>query len=512
MPAILANQSTYDTFFAQQQLSNAIQDGFFPITKRGAAQQVGGNPWLQRASSSPYVEHGETEGIWNRRNSLTNEEMAQLQTPVGIVDLNQEGIELALDRRVALFFQQSILCYKMPFVFSARGADDQIGTASAIQFSNQEQTGRIVHRREAAHSSTLPTLFARAKNDPTGATFVYLKGGSSHAQHNATIGMHVHVNGADELLDGKGEGGLRSAAIKILNQVADGLDPIQATKEFLRKFEEHAKRASQRLNPQDVRKAVLDAYVEGIQIIARQAESDPLLFDRLIGVNINLNDPKERIIRETIYQRRYDIIRLEEAIESRIGKRIVEAKKNMNPRDGSFLEYMLLKEFAQTPQRKTLEKLFGKTAVIFEEEYTNSLSPKEKTTFKTFQTRVQNLQGKYPQPLDDLKRDLRGDFRKLSSSEFAYRSQVFKDLRTRVRNWTQKSFCQIYHETTGKKVSQAWVSRMEQPSRIDTKIVYATALNQRTRPITLEDAQSCAQTFGIDVGLFLPCLITSGSN
>lgn len=509
MAAIVVPRSTYDQIFDPRALGDNIKEYAFPVVKRSPAKTLDGSPWLQKGSLSPVVEYGERADVLTRRAKLSPDELSHYMSAEGIADLNQEGIELALDRRVALFFQQSILCHNVPVVLSARGADDQFGSASAIRLVSE--TGvTAVHKREAAHSSTNPTLLATVK-DQEGRehTFVYLKGGSSHAQHNATIGMHVDVNGADELLDGKGDEGLRATSIKILNQVAGGLDPIAATKRFLGAFEEHAIGASLRLQAQDPRKAVLERYIQGIRLINQHMEVDRTVFDRLIGVNIGLDDEREAMLREVIYKRRYSMILLGEVVESRIGKRIQDAKDKMGVRERSFLEYMLLKEFSETAPRQVLEKLFAKTAAIFEREYQNSLSAKQKSDFKRFQTRVVKLQEKHAGLLADLKRDLRADFRELSSSEFAFRSQVFKDLRTRVRDWTQRQFCQKYHESTGKRVSQAWVSRMEQPTRINTKNVYRTPLNQRMRAVTLEDARDCAQTFGIDIGLFLPCLITS---
>ena len=148
--------------------------------------------------------------------------------------------------------------------------------------------------------------------------------------------------------------------------------------------------------------------------------------------------------------------------------------------------------------------------MIFEEEYKDRLSQREKSSFKSFQTRVRNLQQKYPNELlNNLKRDLRHYFREFSSSELIYRAKIFRDLRTKVRDWTQVEFCDHHYEITGKKVCQAWVSRMERAARKDLKTIYKTPPNQRGRPVTLQDAKDCAKTFDIDVGLFLPCLITS---
>lgn len=506
----LGDQSKYPVIFDLPKISEKIQSSSFPVVRRSPSKKCDGNPWLQKGSRSPVIEHGEMEEIWENQSSLTASQISFYSTPQGIVDLNREGIEVAIDRRIALFFQQAILCYNMPFVFSARGADDQIGSATNIELSVNGQQKSIVHKREAAHSSTIPTLIARPKNGTHEQAFVYLKGGSSYAQHNATIGMHECINGADELIDGKGQDGrLRETAVKILNLVAGGLNPIKATKSFLQEFESQVTKTSQSLQPTDKRKAVLEIYKEKSHEIAEEVSSDKSLFDRLIGIVIDSQDPKEKVIREVIYQKRYDIIRLQELVESRIGKRIFDTQEQMRSGDRSFLELLLLKEFAEKKERKVLEKLLAKTAAIFEKEYESQLFSKQKSAFKSFQTRMQNLQENYASHIDKLKRELRNDFRELSSAEFAYRAQVFKDLRTRVRNWTQSQFCEHYYQTTSEKVSQTWVSRMEQLSRMNTKISYKTPLNQRCRYVTLEDAKRCALTFDVDSGLFLPCLITS---
>jgi len=68
-----------------------------------------------------------------------------------------------------------------------------------------------------------------------------------------------------------------------------------------------------------------------------------------------------------------------------------------------------------------------------------------------------------------------------------------------------------YCSPTGYKVSQSWVSRMEQLSRVNVKGPndYNTPINQRRRYATVEDARRCSDTFGVDAGIFLPCLFTS---
>jgi hypothetical protein len=387
------------------------------------------------------------------------------------------------------------------FIFSARGADAQIGTAPGLKLTSSKTHFRILER-EAAHSSTIPTLIAHAKDGSTPDGIVYLKGGGSYHQHNATIGMHESVNGADELIDGKGnDDKLRAISIKILNRVAQGLDPVKATKEFCIAFQKQVHAAEKRLSIKDTRKKVLALYAQKMGKI-QEALDNPISFDRLLGIIVNPSNPHEKKLRKVVYQKRYDVIRLQEIVESRIAKRIADEKAKMQPRDQSFLEYMLLKEFSETSERKVIEKLLGKTASFLEIENPSA-------ALKGFQTRIDNLRKKYPHIISILIRDLRSDFRELSCAEFTYRAGVFKDLRTKVNDWTQIEFQNEYKNKTGLSISQSWVSRMEQLSHLPLKATYVTPINQRRRYVSIEDGQRCAETFGVDPGVFLPCLFTS---
>ncbi len=497
----------YPVVFSPEKNAKSIQKYSFPVVKRSSAEKCHEtSAWLQKGSQCSVIHNGELPAIVENRSHLTKEQVGYYTTPEGIVDLNKKGISIAVDKRVALFFQQAILCYGMSgFTFSARGADDQIGTSPGMKFASSKSSFTM-HKREAAHSSTVPTLIAHAKDGSTPNGFVFLKGGSSYYQHNATIGMHECVNGADELIDGKGQDHkLRDTAVKILNRVAQGLDPVQATKEFCRSFDKEVLSTSARLKQDDKRRFVLERYHEKIKKI-QQAATDSVLFDRLIGVSVNPENPNEHVLREAVYKKRYDVIRLQEIVESRIGKRIADVKEKMDSHDRFLLEHMLLSTFSTTSERKILEKLFGKTVAFFE----NEIQPVP-SALKGFRTQVQNLNQKYLKELDVLRRDLRSDFRKLSSAEYSYRAGVFKDLRTKVNHWTQEEFRENYRQTTGASVSQAWVSRMEQLSHLPKKNPgeYATPITQRRRYVTLEDAKRCAATFGVDAGIFLPSLFTS---
>jgi hypothetical protein len=521
MPEVysLDSYSPYPSTFSPEKHAKSLKEHAFPVTKRGPAQKCEGANWLQKGSRCSFLHNGESSEVLGRNGSLSVDEKKFYSTPQGIVQLNKKGISIALERRLALILQQMISCYKMSdFVFSARGANDQIGSSPSMKLTSTDKES-VTHKREAAHSSTIPTLIAHAKDGSTPDGIVYMRGGSSDAQHNATVGMHECVNGADELIDGNGnDKKLRATAVKILNLVAGGLDPRVAMQQFLIALNDQVVATRDSLDDDDLRKHVLERYHKKVIKIQEAAEY-PEFYDHLLGVIIKSDDKAETKLREIVYRKRYDIILLQDVIESRIGKKIDSFRQNMNARDKTFVEYILLKEFSETHQRQVVEKLFGKTAAIFEEGYEAQYGSKELKSLKSFKTRVTNLQGKHDknikgselEKIPGLLRDLRADFRELSCAEMTYRAGVFKDLRTKFKNWTQKEFCAEYFKKFAETISQTFVSRLENLSRNGYKLstAYKSRLGQRMKLITLDDAKKYAKTFDIDVGLFLPCLFTS---
>lgn len=501
----------YNDAYSPARATQSIKDYSFPCVKRTPAIKCHDvKPWTQVGSQSPVIHFGENKEIISRAKKLNDREIKHYKTPQGIAVLNQEGIDLAVERRISLFFQQTILCYKMSaFTFSAKGADAQIGTSPELVVKTEN--GGLIHsfKREAAHSSTLPTLIAHAKDGSTPNGFVFLKGGSSYAQHNSTIGMSSYVNGADELIDGKkNQDKLRETSVKIINRVAsDGLDPRKATIEFIKAFQEESVRTAKQLGNDDTRKWVLNLYSKKIDEILANVE-DPDFFDHLIGLNIDPNDPQETTLREVLFKKRYDIIRLQEVIESRIGKRMAVAINALN-RDKTLFVHALMKAFTETKEKKIVEKLFCKTYAYLENLYLNQIPQRDQKAFQTFQTKVSNIYNKHKATIDNLAREMREDFNELRKAELSFRAGLFKDLRTKVRNWTQVRFVNEFYEKNGRKISQSWVSRMEQLTRIDFKANYDTPLNQRRRVMNLTEASECAETFDVDVGVFLPCLIVS---
>jgi len=504
-PSVLdQNCKNYSQQFSHHENGTAMKQYAFPVVQGRTVEKChGASEWLQKGNRCSFVHEGELSGVMAAKAQLTAPQVAYYSTSEGTVALSVDGISLALDKRVALFFQQAVLCYKMSdFVFSTGGADAQIGTSPAIKLGSAPS---VTLKREAAHSSTIPTLIAHARDGSTPNGLVYLKGGGSYHDHNATVGMPECVNGADELIDGNGKDGkLRDTAIKILNLVAQGLDPVQATKDFCKAFEKQVHDTAQPLPAQESRRLVLGLYEQQITEIKQGMAHNPLFFDQLLGVIVHSSHPQEEKLRKAVYQKRYDMIRFQQVVESRIAKRIEAMKAQMSTNDKSFLEYMLLKAFSETQESKIIEKLLGKTAAYFEKENPS-------TPLKTFKTRVENLLAKYHTPLNNLMRYLRADFRELSCAEFTYRAGIFRNLRVEVNNWFQKDFQRECLEKTGTKVSRSWVGRMEELARIPTKSAdqYKTPINQRRKYVTLANAELAATTFDVPVGIFLPCLFTS---
>ncbi len=476
-----------------------------PAAKRHPAEKyTRKDPWKQEGSKSPVIDNGE----------VLDEEYGSAKE----VSINRDGIEMAVEQRVSLFFQQALCCYKMPFHFACKGAEEQLGSSPAQNIVNAQGTFR--RKREAAHSSTVPCLLAYPKQQWDAYTsnpenvqkprpFVYLKGSYAYHQHNATIGMGECVNGADERIDGRTseEGKLRTKTVAVINALAQGcIDPIEGTKRFLNDFHTEVLQQIDVLPEGDRRRGVLRIYKQHIEAIQMEAD-DPAYFDRLLCVQIDPNDPQEPVLRRVVYQERLKIIRFGAAMEMKIAKRIEAFKQGF--RQKSYAEFMIM-HHAIGRERKILERLFGKTVAVLEEEYAQTLDDKDKKRWKRFQTSVKNLSAKQEQALDVLMRDLRQDFRELFRTERLYRSTLFRNMRNQVRAWTQRDFTDRFKEKYPREpMSSSTVSRLEQMARPNTKPVYQTPLNQRRKEISIDKALQCADTLRVDPGLFLPALFAT---
>lgn len=447
-----------------------------------------------------------------KKRSITDEDVARFSDRKNLIEEKREWIEEHVSRRIQLFFQQSILCYNTPFVYQSEGAEDQIGIGSSVKLN-----ANLTHKTQAAHSSTMPCLYACPKDESgkidLNKRFVFLKYAHSYNQHNATIELPEEVNKADCLIDGTAQQEkLRASALGIINRVAEAkIDPTKATKQFLKAFEGRLIQLRDELSEDDLRREVVLIYLSHVQEVIEGIADSPLIFDQILGVN--LPEP-EKILRDVVYKRRYELIQRAEFIESQIAKRIFQAQKEMFGRKAaSFksvdyrLRYALL-EGATTERERTFYEKFFCTSL--EQLRTNIANKQQK--LRTVENAAHRIEKDKKPEIVSLRRDLRVFLRDLQKLEFEFRSKLFKGLRVEYKDWYQREFVSAFkNDHPGEPMSQAMVSRLEQPSRLrPADGFYRTPESQRKKEIDIAKAQKISSTFGIDVGLFLPGLISSG--
>lgn len=519
----------YDALFSKNQMENDVKRLAPGVLHGRKTKKIdNGSPWLQSGSNSPSVLTGEAKDFMTP-DRLPRDQYEASKTAEGILRNNLDGIELAIDRRIALFFHHAILVHGMShFEFSVKDAKDQEGTAPTKRVVSESGDSYDIHR-QGAHSSTAPTLIARAKDGSTPDGIIFLKGGSSYATHQAVNGLDILVNQCDTYLDGKeSDRRLRFEAMKILNRVASAaMDPIAATHEFMDQLIAHSKECSRHFKgstkeKHKAKRLILRQY----KIFTREAKASfsvDDLFGKLLGVVVDPEDPKQAILHWVAFAKRFALIQKSAVIECSIARKIDGLREKLPANGRNILELILLKEFSEKRELKLLERMFAKTAQIFDDTYFETLwsnlqrenSQIKKPTgtwnrvtllrcYNGFKTKVDNLRRTHRRDIDQLIDSLRADFIELANSELAHRAKLMRTIREDVRGWTQERLASEYGNHAGYSVSISFINRMEQMARADTKTAYKTPLNQRCKVITLAEAVICAKALNVDVGLFMP--------
>lgn len=167
------------------------------------------------------------------------------------VDFCAEEIKTHLDRKIALYFSILLTCWNQ------KGLKFKIGRTEAQGQSAKSKHTRIdghpIHiKMNAVHSSTLPCLYVcdldaylawkqskgTANPLPRPPYWIYLKNSGYYVNQNSTMNLPRFVNEGDIAVEGnKKDHKLRHAAIKIVNEVAQGLKtPSEGLNQFLLKF------------------------------------------------------------------------------------------------------------------------------------------------------------------------------------------------------------------------------------------------------------------------------------
>ncbi len=115
-------------------------------------------------------------------------------------------IEDHIERRVAIFFQQLVLCYGTKLHFEIGDTLHQGKSATALYLKDQNGKCEKLSVRNAAHSSTIPCLIAsdlkawtqhkqHGQKEPQG--FVYIKNSGIYNNATATMEMSRNINEAE---------------------------------------------------------------------------------------------------------------------------------------------------------------------------------------------------------------------------------------------------------------------------------------------------------------------------
>jgi len=493
--------------------SSAIQsnpNNIFPPTGKRETTRFSNSEnksFFQPYSANSTQQDDLKQELTDQQWASTEKTQRQRQWIEGSSDL----IESHVDKRTQLFFQQAILCYKTPFYFEAEGAEDQIGSGRTVTVEGN------TFKTQAAHSSTLPCLYAYPRNidgtPDTSKKIVFLRHSHSYNLHNSTVELPISVNQTDTYIDGKKsqKEQLRSRTLNLINQVALGnLNPEKATIKFLKNFIVVLKTSLDNLKSDDLRYFIVKKfYLPRVNQSLAELNYNPEFFDQILGVNLNTQD-QQVLIRKIVYRERFKLIQKAQDIESIIAKRVLEAQNKIFPKRQKIslknidndLRLAILSKSRSSLQRR-LSKLFCTSTGQLLSSFNDKTKSSKIKNNKSFSQ-------KHKKVISDLLREIRASFRELEHLEFSYRSQLLRNLRTNFKDWTQKKLVEVFKQYfPAEPMSQSMVSRLEQVSQTPRSIIYKTPESQRRKELDVSKAEKIAQVLGIDLGLFLPSLITS---
>lgn len=491
--------------------------------KRAITKHDFKHPWLQVLSDTVSTLDPVVDIIKKNPEKVNPESWKH---PKSLVEKYSDGIEMHVFQRVDLFFQMSIVCFDLPSLYfeSSGEAEEQYGSAPKIKLS---EVGGDDEIDQAAHPSTFPSLYickreewddyqAGKREKPKQVIFLANAHGSK--RHNSTNGLPHCVNETDSLIDWKAKGNpLRKVAIEIVNLVAlKVIDPVEATQRFVKAFKTRIKELLKK-PPNERVKAVLEKYLENIRWIHYEIKRFSNFFDHLLHISFGLEDQKTKSLREIVYPKQYEIIRADQCIDARIQSRLKNANITYEPGDSKeFLKFALLLN-TQGSERTLLEKLFCKTAVVFEDDFKKSLL----TSSEEDNKKIEKDHAKFLKKLEafcqrnlkeiwNLLDDIREDIAELRRSEAAYRALLFKDLMMKIQHWSQREFSEEFKKKyPDDSMSPTMVSRLLQPTRLVQKLEYKTPTSQRFKDMTRENVPKYADILGVNASLFFPQVFAS---
>ena len=469
---------------------------------------------------------------------VSAKKFVELSSTLNEIESYQELIQHHVALRVALFFQQAIVCYNTPFHFEIAETEGQIFTAPTLKIASGKNTKQTAF--QAAHSSTIPSLKACLRNEhevfqhdasKPPRYFSFLKASHLENLDNSTVALPADVNRIDTLIDGKAnKAGLRQPTIDLINQLAQKkIDPIEATRQFINHFSTQLTerpRASKSWNAS--KQKVIEIYQEQLAEIHSLA-SVPIdtqghhpFFDSLINVNVGLEKAQDAAhIRQIVYQRKFEIIRESMLTESRVQESINEVlAPQLNPETKHLAKLAILYSVrTDNNLRKTLEKLFC-----------ISVEAIQRDRVLCANLSLIYFNGKVA--IDNSLRDIRLILRNFRKLENSFQAMLLREFRTTLRHLKQKQLAHLIQTEIHNQIDQelvkenpnfveiqtlsklpssaATISRLEN-SRIHIIADFKTPEAQRRKVLTLQQAQIIAKVLNVQVGHFFCSFFASES-
>lgn len=427
---------------------------------------------------------------------FTDQDWARVADEARNIEVSKELIETHVDRRVASFFEQLIVCYKVPYHYEIGDTMHQAESTKTLTKKVGNTTQKVPF--DSAHSSTIPCLYAYSRNswanwkngelEEKPAGFVYLQDSDTYRLHNSTMGLVKVINQADIAIDGtKNNNKLRGFAIDKINDVAKGiLTPMKGVEEFVDKAILITENQLASNSCKEKTKKVLRIYLDSFKAIKPQIKN-PSFFDYLL----NVKSPQgNQAIRQAIYIMRFKIIRECHEVQTAIFQKIKKVSAEIvgiERKPANFdkaLKRVLLERTNSDPNRKSLQKLFNLSLEDLKKQVPN----KNIAAFKKIETK-ENLQ-----KIDRLvNSDIVWDFHGLRNKELFFRRDLFYKLRSTYK-WPQWRVAHKYKKLFPRKpMSQSGVSRIE------------NTIKWIDHPLALD----MAKVYRLDPGVFLPFLFTS---
>lgn len=257
-------------------------------------------------------------------------ELNSFKQAAAFIDTYRPMIDQHIERRVANFLNQLVVCYQTKLHFEMSYTADQGDNAKPIKLILGRSSELV--KREAAHSSTLPALNAydlnawntyKKNGGVKPPSYVYVKGSECYRNNNATMEMPKAINDADGELDEF----LRPFALDLLNQASNGeISPQKGVKLFVKEAIRISNDTWYTQADAGVQKA-LEIFWDKLKDVDDSLK-DPENFNRLISLKITGDQPER--LSQIAYKIRFKSIRDHQLSESQFHTEIKTVSDRVN--------------------------------------------------------------------------------------------------------------------------------------------------------------------------------------